>query len=171
MTQGEDVTQQAVESPSEGESLAQSGRGAGPGYGKWAVGGDGAEGTRRPKAEFAEARRGVEPGLAPRASGRKERLGASGLTLTLCDASARVCGRKGGRVGRGRDCVRICFGRKNERLRDEGGRGGGEGEGRHGGGKGEGWGAGNGEWREQKNCESNRDSLKAETSHLNNDVA
>ena len=39
---------------------------------------------------LAEARRGAEPGLAPRASGRKERLGASGLARTLCDAHARV---------------------------------------------------------------------------------
>ena len=42
------------------------------------------------KSGLAEARRGAEPGLAPRASGRKERLGASGLTRTLCDAHARV---------------------------------------------------------------------------------
>ena len=36
-----------------------------------------------PGLPVAKARRGAEPGLAPRASGPKKRLGASGLTLTL----------------------------------------------------------------------------------------
>ena len=39
---------------------------------------------------LAEALRGVEAGLAPRTSSWKERLGASGLTLTLYYAHARV---------------------------------------------------------------------------------
>ena len=39
---------------------------------------------------LAEARRGAEPGRAPRASGQKERLSASGLTRTLYYAHVRV---------------------------------------------------------------------------------
>ena len=41
------------------------------------------EERRQVQPGVAEARRGAEPGLAPHASGRKERLGASGLTRTL----------------------------------------------------------------------------------------
>ena len=44
--------------------------------------------SQRP-ARLAKARRGAEPGLASRASDRKERLGASGLTRTLCPAAPR----------------------------------------------------------------------------------
>ena len=49
-------------------------------------------------AGLAEARLGAEPGLVPRASGRKEHLGASGLTRTLCPAPPR-CRRRGTRAG------------------------------------------------------------------------
>ena len=47
---------------------------------------------------WAEARRGAELGLAPRASDRKERLGASGLTRTVCPAAPRRR-RSGARPG------------------------------------------------------------------------
>ena len=47
---------------------------------------------------LAEARRGAEPGLPPRALDRKERLGASGLTRTLCPATPRRR-RSGARAG------------------------------------------------------------------------
>ena len=47
---------------------------------------------------LAEARRGAELGLAPRASDRKERLGASGLTRTVCPAAPRRR-RSGARPG------------------------------------------------------------------------
>ena len=48
----------------------------------------GVSGRRQMSPGLAEARRGAEPGLAPRASGRKERLGV-GLTRTLCPAAPR----------------------------------------------------------------------------------
>ena len=44
---------------------------------------------RARQADVREARQGAEPGLAPRASGRKVRLGASNLTRTLCPAAPR----------------------------------------------------------------------------------
>ena len=42
-------------------------------------------------ARVAGPSRGAEQGLAPRASGQKERLGVSGLTRTLCYAHVRIC--------------------------------------------------------------------------------